>query len=616
MPIDYSKIPTEDLIALKNGDYKALSTNTLMYLSVTTKEDSKMVKPESAVPESTMGRLMTGIGAGMMHTAEGAKQRAMELGEMVGAVKPEDVQGYQTYINQMKIVDKPLMNTPAGAIGNFIGENAAVGTIPGGATGGLIRRMATGALSGAFTGYVQPTTEDESPIFNAAIGGAGGFAGAGLLGGISKGINIARGRPTDMLQELSNKFNIRLTAGEITRNPIVQKMETWLEGVPIIGIKGFRQKQQMEAESASKRFLAHYLADPTSATPMAANREFAGRQFENLKTFVRSIPDQKIEPNETRPIAKNLLDRYPDLFKQFQDTKTEGLIAGLARDLEDTVIPAKTTTSPILSTAGTPITSTTPQQTIPMTATFKEIWELRSGLGDMIGQARKKLVRGEVNETQLGQMKALFSAVNNDIDRWTASIGRQDVREAIDTANNAYKQFVVKYDVIQRAMDKATGEAKATQSGFQAHKFADGLTQIAYKDRILDRFRPDEIEEMKGLATILEAAKRSGQFMENPPTGNRWGLPVFAGVLGGLVSRGDMPGVLTAGGITTVTGLTTFLTSTKAGKRIALAASKFEPDSPGLNVIMRLIYQQAPKAGALGANKSLEREQVENFLNR
>lgn len=80
----------------------------------------------------------------------------------------------QEDINQSRVIDKPLMDTTAGTVGNVAGNVAiALPTVfvPGAQT------VAGSALTGAGMGFVQPVAEGESRLKNTAVGAAlGGTA--------------------------------------------------------------------------------------------------------------------------------------------------------------------------------------------------------------------------------------------------------------------------------------------------------------------------------------------------------------------------------------------------------------------------------------------------------
>ncbi len=516
----------------------------------------------------------TGVGRGLAKLAGG-------IGQRLGAYSQEDIDAAMSAMETERKGEGW-----SGKVGEFVGEVAPTFLVPGGGiAGGIGRRALTSGLSGALVGAAEPTKTGESAGMNVALGAASGAGVSGLLSGAGKVFNVATGNVAKTAESrLSEKFGIRTTLGEATNNPLTKRIETWLDAIPIVGLKGFREKQQAEAESAAKSFLAKYIVDPASGDIEASNRAFASKLFQDLDATVSGVASQPILPSETRAAAKALTDRYPDIFKRFQDTRREGIINSIISD----TAPVK---SPILNQKGVPYTK-------PMTATFAELWELRHGLGEMIGQAKKQLASGSVDKTTLGELSKLYSAVNNDIDGWAKSIGRSDIRTAINAANDAYKQYVVKYDVIQRAVDKATGKVGSNES-FSPKTFSTELKRIANKDRSLGRFSSQEIDEMTGLFNIMQVVKESGQYMYNPATGNRW-APLTAGV--GIVGASGLAAGAQGVALTaTPVLIARFLTGTKAGKNLAMSASKIEPASPAMARIMEQVYRQAPKIAAAGA---------------
>lgn len=109
---------------------------------------------------STTDKVLAGVGKAMTDLGRGA-------GQMVGLVDRADVA-------ESRRLDAPLMNTKAGAAGNFAGNVAMLAPtamIPGANT-------VTGAgVIGAATGLLQPSTSTGETLKNIALGGAGGAVG-------------------------------------------------------------------------------------------------------------------------------------------------------------------------------------------------------------------------------------------------------------------------------------------------------------------------------------------------------------------------------------------------------------------------------------------------------
>lgn len=108
-------------------------------------------------------RALAGVGKAFTDIGRGA-------GQLVGAVSREDVA-------DARKLDAPLMNTTAGAVGNFAGNVAAMvpaAGIPGANT------VAGAGVIGAGMGLLAPSTSTSETLTNVALGGAGGAAGQAI----------------------------------------------------------------------------------------------------------------------------------------------------------------------------------------------------------------------------------------------------------------------------------------------------------------------------------------------------------------------------------------------------------------------------------------------------
>ena len=564
-------------------------------------EKMKGTPAPGTLDESMSGpkKALTAFGGGLIRAGQGIGQMGVEAAEKLGAVKPGSTQKY----NEAMAPDVEAMNKlKAGEpwygpahVGSFAGEAAPTLAVPGGAAGGILKRAATGALAGGTIGAVQPVAEGESRTGNILAGAATGGVAAGTGAVAGKLANTALGRtPVSEAQKLADTYKVPITLGEATGNNALKKTETLLERAPgPLGLEGYRKKQAEAATDAAKNFLGKYIADPAAADVSEGNRAFVSAQYEGLKDLIKTVPVQEIAPKETRSAANDLIKRYPDVFKKLQDTKTEGLI--------DSVVSG---VGPEANTGG-PLSLAAPAA---KTMTFDEMWTLRQGLGEKIGQARKLEARGDMDRTAVGQMKKLFSAVSNDLDNWSSSIGKPEIAEQFKAANSAYKDFVVKHDIVQRAYDKAAGTVGAGEM-FSPKKFSTALKSIVYKDNALKNFSPAEVDEMTGLANIMQVVKRAGQYAENPPTGNRYGALTVGGLAEGAAytAGGATAAVKTAGAAAATAGALRFLTSTEMGKRLALSASRLEPGSSAMTKLVNEVMDAAPAIAASAVTQPEDR---------
>ena len=547
---------------------------------------------------STAKGAMIGLGAGLLSTAKGAQEAISRAASYLPIPGAEEAGKRADQRHEEKEDIKtdvaPLTSQNTGAsVGMTVGGTLPYTLLPGGVIGGWARR----ALASAAVGGLQGQVENNNPIEGAVTGA---IASLGLSGG-SKVLNALAGKvPENLIQQVAKKYHIPLTLGEITGKPGTQRLETLLERAPsFLGLSNFRVKQNEAAQGAATSFLSRYIVDPGSANIKDTNRQYADGLFAALRIKVDKVPVQDILPGETRKSAMKLLDQYPDFFKRFQDTKTEGLIKNIVGDTSPTIIPPRTNpASMILGADGKPAipSSMIPGKTIPTTFTFEDLWDLRKGLGEKIGQARQLKARGELDETAYKQLKTLFASVSTDLEQWAGKIGRPDIINDFRSANEAYKNFVVKHDIVSRAYDKAMGTVGAGEL-FSPKRFSTALKKIAYDNQAYKTFSEGEVQQMTGLANIMQVVKRSGQFMENPPTGNRWGGLGTTALIEGTAWKvgGVATAAKTAGTAAFATGVAKFLTTTKAGQNLALAASRLEPDSKGMRMVVDQIYKQVPR---------------------
>ncbi|MGZ5799239.1 MAG: hypothetical protein ACXWJZ_01240 [Burkholderiaceae bacterium] len=163
--------------------------------------DLSTMKPvDSAnVPDTGtfFGNILPGVGKAFTDIGLGAKQRMDEganylekkinpsgsFSTAVGMPTASDVlKNTQDQVIEKRQLDAPLMATSGGKVGTIIGGGAIAAPamfIPGGQT------LAGSILTGAGLGAAQPTTQDESVLKNALVGGAGGAAGYGVGKGLS-----------------------------------------------------------------------------------------------------------------------------------------------------------------------------------------------------------------------------------------------------------------------------------------------------------------------------------------------------------------------------------------------------------------------------------------------
>lgn len=201
---------------------------------------------------SGVDRFGAGMGQGMLDVYQGIKQ-------MFGG----DTQEYQG--DKAAYMDASEGDITAG-IGEIAGGIAATAPIPGftgiklaGKVGAPLAKTAIkGATAlgvGAGFGASEFVDEDETRLKNTAFGtlfGGAGYGAGKLVSKLgAKGVNALKGRYQNAnvqeLMDLSKKYDIPLSTGDITGKG--KSTEKALEGIPVVGMGGFRKKG---AEKTSK----------------------------------------------------------------------------------------------------------------------------------------------------------------------------------------------------------------------------------------------------------------------------------------------------------------------------------------------------------------------------
>ena len=462
-------------------------------------------------------------------------------------------------------------------VSEMVGEVLPTIAIPGGVSGNILKRVGTATLAGGSIGAMLPIAPGESRAKNTLVGGVLGGGTTGALGVAGKILNLFKKSPAT----LGQAHGIRTTLGEDLDNNILKHAESQLEQIPIIGLQGFRKKQQAEAEQAAKNFFGQYVVNPTLETTAAmksSNDAYINGLYDSVRHLGSTLPS--IHPANVKQRTSELLQQYPSIFESIQDGQVKKILKNIAGDVKDTTV-----NTGVLNAQGQPINRTQQAMT-----NFDDMWMLRKGLG------QEK--RDAPTDTAKWVYQQLYDAVNEDMNTMF-NVPGSIVGKEFKKANDAFIQYDIKFDVLRQAYDKAMGTTKAGEM-FSPKKFSTELKNLAndpqYKKNI--KWTPDEVQEMTGLANILQVVKRAGQFAENPPTGLRYGL---LSTLTGMGAAGGMAGGVAGGvgavaGAGTIAGITTFLTTTQAGKKIARSASKIEPRSYQMKILMDQIYNQLPKA--------------------
>jgi hypothetical protein len=248
---------------------------------------SKLQSAPSAPIDPTEGNsfldnAIIGAGKSFVDTYEGVKQLGAEVGNKVGLVSDETVAGIQQNVDERAQLDKPLMNTGGGVVGNIAGQVAQI-AVPGSILGkgaavntarnSLMPYVASAAEGAAFAG-AQPVLTGQSRGENATIGAVGGAVGTGIAKGIGK-IAAPSSKVSSEVANLANRakeLGIDVRADQVVNSKPLNVISSALDYVPFSGAASSKALQQKQFNTAVARTIGENTDNLTQALKTADSR--------------------------------------------------------------------------------------------------------------------------------------------------------------------------------------------------------------------------------------------------------------------------------------------------------------------------------------------------------
>lgn len=540
------------------------------------------------------GRALVGMGRGFKDVGEGVAQAALEAGSHINLLEdliPKADQFTQNAQDERQLFTDNLGDSTAASAGRFAGNVLPTLVVPGGVAGGALTRAGTAALSGAATGGLGFVPEGGSRLENAALGGLFGFGSSATMSGLGAGMNALKttGRPASEIETLAQQFDVPVTAGEVRGSPSLQALETQLERVPGVGIRGFRERQSEALKSAATKLKDQFSGPDDVGTALQGSLT---RTYQAAKNKASRLYDQvgkasqtaktKVTPTGTRLLAKEIISDEK-LIPALKDT---GLVNELREfsKLKD--------------------------------MSFDQARKVRSRLLSTVRQAEKKAIQGGVSDEKVRAFNRLSQAFDDDINQFATREGGA-IASTYNRANKFYRENVVpfkerqfrrvlsddfdtdnilatfikrdsvlrsrgnqaeklvgkldlegrkavKHAVLSEAFEKATNTADNVP--FSPAKFAQEIRKLSDANKVI--FDSAEKSQLDGFVKLAEATKRAGQYAENPPTGLR-AADLMTGTAVGAGAVASLPATAAGlGGVKAVSLLLTTATGRKILERI------------------------------------------------
>lgn len=592
--IEYAKGVSDEVLQLKVGESTPGQVQQVINqdpLTPQTKADQSVSREAFAAqnfPQAAEKR-------GLLDIGEGLKQTAIQAGESANLLPQGSTQDYTQQVEEgRKEFEATYGRVPGAEELRVIAAIAPYIYLPAKGASTLKGQMAVTGATGAAIAGTQFAPEGQSRAENAAKGGAVAAAIPPVLraGGavVGKVVNALQGKlkpEAAKLLSLGEQHNVPVFAPDVGKGPIMNRLSTATESFPAVGMGGPRQIQNVAADRAAQAVKGQFDGGGDwTKTVQASLRSQAKKVRGNASRLydrVNALADPKgvITPKAMNAKATSLLNQELAKPEAYQDKS-------LIKILEKY--------------------STDPQMN------FSGLRQLRSDIGSEIDDYYKG-VNGLVGKKGVDKLQQIKNALESDLEK-TATTGGPELKAAWKKADTYYRQRVVPFkdsalakaaktdtpdeiyktfikrggrdraqkfynaldnsgkEAVRRGMlEDAYGVATAEGRPFSPARFAGKLESLQDATGVF--FKGKDKSLVDGFTKLMRHVERSGQFMENPPTGNRV-IPIL--LAGGAAIQ---PGA-TAGAVGITYALKLLFTS-GAGKNLLLAASKAKPEAmPGL----------------------------------
>ncbi|HFF5333713.1 TPA: hypothetical protein ACGDTB_000168 [Acinetobacter baumannii] len=562
-----------------------------------------------------------------------------------------DTHAYDRFTNQRKDIQDfhQARRQQAGQgydWGQLAGEVAVTAPIALTGGGGVTAAMGRGALTGGATGAASYAEDANDRFNNTAFGAAGGAVGGGLgkvIGSaVTKGVNAYKNNLANGAKEIveqGDKYGVRTSVGDAGRNPHIQRAESTLDQIPIIGTSGFRAAQQAEAKSAANTVVDKLRQSMTDVDFKSLDKiqkaaTSGDKNASRILNIVNNAGDDSGKIMQAAAEIKNW--RGSQLASQMYDRV--GQLAG-----DSKVDPSKT-----ISAIDNVIAKDS--KVVPNQELVKELTSIKSNLNNpsintSFGELRAARSRlGELVDEWGRQGKStsgltqIRSAIDDDIKNFAMSSGKPNLVSEYQRADSFYKhlqsnkdkalanamrssepdqiyktfvqfgkgdkaanfynnldpkgQAAIKFEMANRALEKATNESTGV---FSPAKFSNEFDRLGEPYKNI--FNGSDRAEMDGFIKLMRHIERAGQYAENPANGSRLLMP---GAMMATGASAVAAPTATGFGVASVYGMSKLFT-TDAGKRILLAAKDLPAGSPKLANLLKQAQAIMTSTGANAA---------------
>ena len=562
---------------------------------------------EQIMPGMSMWpRFAEGTVRGLQKAGIGAEQ-ALESVPSIQDIWSDDEERQAKQIklkSDLARLDTRTMNLgAAGEMGGMVGESAPSMLLPGGPTGSLGKKIVGGVVADTAASLADPVREEETRVgnigraatFSAGVRGTGGMLSAGFRRLANARSGNMRSEDIQTLIDAADAEDIRLFFQDVSDSASARMAAQAAE--TIFG-SGNRKTQNKEAYEAASRWLANMSGDGDDYAELVQTglqrkldifkkkasqmygrvREAIGDAGEvTTPSFNSQVDDalatEMAKGTRANPRVVDFLEKYRDAPRGNFDEMIE-FRSDMRKGIDDLVGSSKTTGNSISYSSEVALRNAYNAIDDDM-----EAFARSNGAADL-WRAANDFYRENVADFKKGKLRALLKADSaGNFDEQSAwryltqpSTNPKRAQLMWQSLDSRGRQ-AVRLGLVSEAIDAAT----PTSGPFSPAKFA---TYMEKRMPVADQFfRGERGRELKGLVNVMRHVEKSGQFLENPPTGYR-AVPYLLGA--GTVAS---PVAAAAGG--TTLGSVKLMFETKAGRDLLLAANTATPGSQEFDKIIQ-----------------------------
>ena len=178
--------------------------------------------------EGTGESLLIGLGSGINRVLQEGQKVGMGFLEKNFLVEQGSTEALSNDINnEREFFNKtPVGDSTAGKIGQFTGEVLPTLVVPGGVTGGVLRRMVAGAGAGAISGAMAPTDESDLANEDRVINTIAGTAFGAVLPGLFQGGKFVTNKVHEFTKGFKPSSALDDIAQSVTRSDVRASLES------------------------------------------------------------------------------------------------------------------------------------------------------------------------------------------------------------------------------------------------------------------------------------------------------------------------------------------------------------------------------------------------------